>query len=146
MESAIRHQYDAALALKAPGSAAVTANGNTAAVDLYHITKGRGDVDGRYGIGSFDVVVMISEIDTASGNETYTLTFETVDAAGANPVAQEVVTVTAGMVGAPLAFAFHPATLKAKDADAAAIRVAVAAAGTTPSIKFYAFAAPHSHY
>lgn len=145
MESKIRHQYDALLALKAPGSAAVTADGASAAVDINAITKGRGDVDGRFGQGSFDIVVYVTALDTTTGDETYALQVQTVDAAGANPVTHDVIEVTAAMVGEPLVFAFHPSTFKVKDADAAKVRVNVDVGGTTPSITYYAFAAPHSH-
>lgn len=145
MESKIRHMYDADLALRAPGSVAVVADGASSAVDIYRITKGRGDINGRFGIGSFDAVVYVTAIDTTSGTETYTLEFQTVDAAGANPVTHETHVLTAAEVGEPLVFAFHPATLRAKDADGAKFRINVDVGGATPSITYYAFLAPHSH-
>ncbi len=145
MESKIRHQYDAELALRAPGSVAVTADGATDAVDINRITKGRGDINGRYGQGSFDAVVYVTALDATSGSETYTLQFQTVDADGNNPVTHETVEVTAAMVGEPLVFAFHPATLRAKDADAAQFRINLDVGGATPSLTYYAFLAPHSH-
>lgn len=145
MESKIRHTYDADLALRAPGSVAVVADGASSAVDIYRITKGRGDINGRFGIGSFDAVVYVTAIDTTSGTETYTLEFQTVDAAGANPVTHETHVLTAAEVGEPLVFAFHPATLRAKDADGAKFRINVDVGGATPSITYYAFLAPHSH-
>lgn len=145
MESQIRHQYDALLALKAPGSAAITATAASTAVDIDRITKGRGDVQGRYGIGSFDAVLYVSALDTTSASETYTFEFQTVDANGANPVTHETVTLTAAEIGVPLVFAFHPATLKAADADGAKFRVNAVLAGATPSLTYYGFLAPHSH-
>lgn len=145
MESKIRHQYDALLALRAPGTAALTMDGNTTAVSLYRIDNGRGDIEGRYGIGSFDCVVYVTAMDSTSGSETYTLNFQTVDADGANPVTHETVVLTAGQVGDPLVYAFHPSTLKIKDDDAASFRINVDVGGATPSLDFYAFLAPHSH-
>lgn len=146
MESKIRHQYDADLALKAPGSAAVTATAASDAVSIYPLTKSRDNVlDGRFGIGSFDAVVYVNALDTTSGSETYTLQFQTVDEDGANPVTHQSVTLTADHVGEPLVFAFHPATLRIADEDAAKFRVNVVLAGATPSITYYAFLAPHSH-
>lgn len=146
MESKIRHQYDADLALRAPGGVAVTADTTTPAIDIYRITKGRGDVQGRYGIGSFDVVVFFTGLDTTTGDETYALKVETVDAAGANAVEHASVPVSAANLGEPLVLAFHPASLKLKDADASAIRLTLDVGGTTPSANFWAFVAPHSHY
>jgi hypothetical protein len=147
MESKIRHQYDGDLALRAPGSAAMVADGNTTAVSIYPITDSPYDaVDGRFGIGSFDCVLYVSAIDTTSGSETYTLNFQTVDANGANPVTHETVVITSGLVGEPLVYAFHPATLAVADADAASFRINVDVGGSTPSITFYAYLAPHSHY
>lgn len=145
MESKIRHQYDALLALKAPASAAIVATGDSNDVSLYRIENGRGDIEGRYGIGSFDCVVYVNAMDATTGTETYTLSFVTVDENGANPVVHEVVTLTAGQVGEPLVYAFHPATLKVKDADAAKFRITATLGGATPSLTYYAFLAPHSH-
>lgn len=145
MESKIRHQYDALLALKAPASAAITSTAASTAVDIYRITEGRGDVDGRYGIGSFDAVVYITALDATSGSETYTLQFQTVDADGANAVTHQTVTVDSTNVGEPLVYAFHPATLKVKDADAAKFQINAVLAGASPSLTYYAFLAPHSH-
>jgi hypothetical protein len=145
MESTIRHQYDADLALRAPGGAAVTADTSSAAIDIYRITQGRGDVNGRYGIGSFDIVAYFSALDT-SGDATYALKIETTDADGANAVTHATIPLTAANLGAPLVYAFHPATLKVSDADGAKVRVTLDVTGTTPSANFWAFVAPHSHY
>uniref|UniRef100_A0AB74UN98 Minor capsid protein n=1 Tax=Caulobacter phage BL57 TaxID=3348355 RepID=A0AB74UN98_9VIRU len=147
MESKIRHQYDALLALQPVGTAAVTADGSSVnSVDLYRITNGRGDIAGRYGIGSFDVVFKFKALTTGGATpETYTINVVTTDAAGANPVVQESFVVDAAMVAAPYVLAFHPASLKLKDADAAKIKLTIDVAGTAPSLDFYAFVAPHSH-
>lgn len=146
MESSIRHQYDALLALQEPGSAAI--NASAAAendVDLYRLTAGRGDLNGRYGIGSFDLVFQAVAVDESDTDETYTIEVATVDADGNNPVVQHSFTVTGADVGNPLVFAFHPETLRARDADAAKLRVSATLAGTTPSLQYFAYLAPHSH-
>ncbi|UTC29856.1 hypothetical protein BAJUN_02260 [Bajunvirus bajun] len=145
MESKIRHQYDADLALRAPGSAAITATTATGAVDIYRLDRARG-VQGRYGIGSFDIVIHFGALDTTTGDETYFIDVETVDANGANAVVQATVPVVAGNLGEPIVLGFHPSTFAAKDPDAAKVRLNVRVAGTTPSATFYAFLAPHSHY
>ncbi|AFU87237.1 putative minor capsid protein [Caulobacter virus Karma] len=147
MESKIRHQYDALLALQPVGTAAVTADGSSVnAVDIYRIANGRGDVAGRYGIGSFDIVFYFKSAVTGGATpETYTINVVTTDADGANPVVQETFTVESTMIGDPYVLAFHPATLKLKDADAAKVKLTIDVAGTAPSLDFYAFVAPHSH-
>ncbi|AFU86553.1 putative minor capsid protein [Caulobacter phage CcrRogue] len=147
MESKIRHQYDALLALQPVGTAAVTADGSSVnSVDLYRIANGRGDIAGRYGIGSFDIVFNFKAITTGGTvAETYSVSVVTTDAAGANPVVQHTFTVDAGLIGDPYVLAFHPASLKLKDADAAKVKLTIDVAGTAPSLDFFAFVAPHSH-
>lgn len=146
MESSIRHQYDAELALQPVGSSAITATADAANdLDLYRLTAGRGDLQGRYGLGSFDLVFQAVSVDEADADETYTIAVSTVDAEGNNPVEQYSFTVTGADVGNPLVFAFHPETLRARDEDAAQLRVSATLAGTSPSLQYFCFAAPHSH-
>ncbi|AXQ69702.1 minor capsid protein [Caulobacter phage CcrSC] len=146
MESAVRHQYDASLALQAIGSAAVTATAvGTGKISLQRLTAGRGDLANRYGQGAFDVVAYFSALDTTSGNETYELQFCTYDAAGANETVVEKATITAAQVGEVLEFKFQPITLQKFDADAAQFGVKLVVAGTTPSATYYAFASQDTH-
>lgn len=146
MESAVRHQYDASLALQAIGSPAVTATAvGSAKIDLYRLTAGRGDLKNRYGLGAFDVVVYFSALDATSGNETYTLQFCTYDAAGANETVVDSAVITSAQVGEVLEFKFQPITLAKFDADAALFGVKLVAAGTTPSATYYAFASQDTH-
>lgn len=148
MESKIRHQYDGDLALQAPGTAPVTADGSSVkSVDIYRIANGRGDVKGRYGIGSFDVVFYFKSIVTGGASaESYTINVVTTDAAGANPVVQDTFVVDSTLLGEPYVLTYNPSTLKLKDADAAFIKLTIDVAGTAPSLDFWAFVAPHSHY
>lgn len=145
MESKIKHQYDGSLALRAPASANLTADTTLTKLDIYRLTAGRGDLLNRYGLGSFDVVVYVSSIDTTTGDESYVLSFQTYDSAGANAVTHWSHTVTAADVLEPLVFTFHPDTLKVNDADAAKFGILVDVGGTTPIINLYAYASPHSH-
>lgn len=145
MESKIKHQYDASLALRAPSSAAITADTTLTKIDIHRLTAGRGDLENRYGLGSFDVVVYVSALDFTTMDETYALQFQTYDSADANAVTHTTFTVTSALVGEPLVFTFHPETLKVADADAAKFSINVDVGGTSPSITLYAYAAPHSH-
>jgi hypothetical protein len=138
MESKIKHQYDSALALRAPGGAALTADATMTKIDLMRLTAGRGDLVNRYGMADFDVVVFISAAPVTT-NETYVLEFTTYDANGANGQIQETFTVAAGAVGVPLVFKFNVDTFTALDADAAQFSINVNVSGTAPSITLWAF-------
>lgn len=146
MESAVRHQYDASLALQAIGSAAVTSTAvGSNKIDLYRLTAGRGDLKNRYGLGAFDVVVYVGAVDAVTGDESYTLQLCTYDAAGANETVQESITLTAANIGEVLEFEVKPNTMAAFDADAAQFGVKMVLAGTTPSITYWAFASQDTH-
>lgn len=150
MNSKIKHQYDALLAIRdlAARSVAVTADGPAGGyVQLHRLTSGRGDLRGLFGQAPFDVVIFVNSTDNTTGDETYTLKLQTVNAAKASPtdVPGATVPVTAGMVGSPIVLKVDPATIDLADADAAFLTIAADVGGTTPSIKFYAFAAPNSH-
>ncbi len=99
-----------------------------------------------YGQTPFDVVIYVDSIDTTSSTETYTLKLQTVDAAGANPtdVPGGSVTITAGLVDEPIVLKIDLATVMLADADAAKLRIFADVGGATPSIVYYAFAAPNS--
>jgi hypothetical protein len=148
MESTIHHQYDGALAFRAPGSADITADTVLTKMDLHLITGGArplGDLVGRYGEGAFDVVVVVKSFDFTTMDESYVLEFTTYDSAGANPVIQASHTVAAGEVGKHLVFTFHPEQFQVLDSDAAQFSINVNVGGTTPIINLFAFAAPASH-
>lgn len=150
MNSKIKHQYDALLALRAINdrSVAVVADGAGAGlVDLHKLTAGRGDLKGLFGQTPFDVVILVDEVDTASGDEVYTLKLQTVDAAGANPtdVVGGSVTITAALVGEPIVLKIDPANILLSDPDGRKLRIFADVAGATPSIKYFAFAAPNSN-
>lgn len=147
MESAVKHAYDDSLKIKAIGSSAITA---TAAaenqIDLYRLTGGRGDLQNRYGLGEFDVVVHITNLDHTTGDETYVLTFETYDADGSsNETVQESVTLTTANIGQTLVFSFHPNTMQKFHATAAKFGIKATLGGTTPSLQYWAFASSDTH-
>jgi hypothetical protein len=147
MESTIHHAYDGALALRAPGGAAITVDTALTLLDLHLITGGSrplGDVVGRYGEGSFDVVVVVTAASTG-GNQTYALEFTTYDANGANGVIQASHSVAAAEVGKHLVFTFHPEQFLVLDADASKFSINVNVGGASTSIALYAFVSSAAH-
>ncbi len=143
MESVIRHGYDANLALKAPGAVAITASELSTKVDINRITKSvRGALANRYGEYEFDVVVHVVALDHTTGDETYSLDFNTYDAAGANPVTHQNRLLTVADLGKTLIFTFKTGTIQEADADAALFAVNLTLAGTTPILQYWAFVSP----
>ena len=149
MNSKIKHGYDALLALRSLTDRATPVVADAAGgglVDLHKLTAGRGDLKGLFGQTPFDVVIYVDAIDTASGDEVYTLKLQTVDTAGANPtdVVGGSVTVTAGLVGEPIVLKIDPANILLSDPDGVKLRIFADVTGATPSIRYFAFAAPNS--
>lgn len=141
MNSKIKHQYDALLALRAVElrDTAVTASAAGAGVvPLHRLTAGRGDLKNQYGQTPFDVVIHVEAGTNAK------LTVQSVDAAGANPVNVPGGTIDAAVLaGKTVVLKFDPATIAAADADAHSIRV-YAEVGSAGTVSYYAFAAPNS--
>ncbi|HTH49506.1 MAG TPA: hypothetical protein VMB21_18465 [Candidatus Limnocylindria bacterium] len=144
MQSAVRNGYDASLALRAPGSAALTADATTDKVALDKITKSpRGAIDGAFGEFEFDLVLYLEAGFAAGADNTYTLNFNSYDADGANPVTHLSKTFVAADVGKlPKTFKFDLRTLGVENPNAAQFGIGVDVAGTTPSASFWAFIAP----
>lgn len=143
MESKIKYTYDALLALQAPASANVVATASSAYVDINKITKGRGDVQGRFGEGAFDVVVHITTLDHTTGDETYSAAFTSSDAAGANKIVHFTRAFVVGEVGKTFAYKFDAATIGLENANAAKFGIDWTLAGTTPILNYFAFVAPN---
>lgn len=155
--SKIKHMYDALLALRSLNDRAtpVVADGAGGGyVDLHHLlpagTPGNpgalGDVAGLFGQRPFDVVIEVDAIDTTSGSETYTLKLQSVDANKANPtdVPFGGAVITSALVGEPLVVKVDPAVIALADPDAAYLRIFADVGGATPSITYFAYAAPNS--
>jgi len=143
MESAIRHGYDAALALRAPKSAALTADTTFTLIGLDRITNSpRGAVDGKFESRNFSVVVYAEAGLAAGADNEYVLNFNTYDANGANAVTHFSKTLTAADLNKPFVFDFDTGTLAVEDADAAQFSAALDVTGTTPSVTLWAVVAP----
>lgn len=144
MESRVRHQYDASLALVAPGSAAITASATSAQVSIYEITNSPyGALNGRNGVGKFDVVVCPLSVVHLT-NETYSLAIQVVNEAGAATTV-ETIPLTVANQGEYLVFPLQPQTLADFGGDAAAVQIVATLAGGAPSLQYWAFLAPASH-
>lgn len=143
MESKIKHSYDDLLKLRAIGSVAVVADNTSTLVDINRIAYGRGDVTGRYGEGSFDIVFYASAGLAVGSDNVYVLKINTYDADGANATLQESITLTAADLAVRKTFKLDTATLKSVDADAAKVGIVMDVTGTTPSVTYYAFVAPN---
>jgi hypothetical protein len=144
MESIVRHTYDAALKLQAPGSANITTTTASSQVDIQKITKSvRGALAGRFGEGSFDVVFHVGALDRTTGDETYVLTANTYDLNGVNPVTHFTRNVLIGDLGTTLTFKSDVKTLGLEDPAAVFFGLNLTLAGTTPILGYWAFVAPN---
>lgn len=144
MESIVRHAYDAALKLQAPGTAAITATAATSQVDIQKITKSvRGALNGRFGEGSFDVVFHTTALDHTTGDETYSVAFQTYDLNGANGVTHETRLLTIADLGLTYNWKFDVKTLGLEDPNAVFFGLNITLAGTTPILQYWAFVAPN---
>lgn len=146
MESKVKYLVDALGALKATGSVAVTADDTSSKVSIDLITAGRGDVQGRYGEGSFDVIVHFVAGFAAGSDNVYALKLTTFDSAGANPTTQDVYTAVAADVGTTRVFKLDTASLKLTDADAAQFGLVLDVTGTTPSAQYWAYVVPNKRW
>ena len=128
-----KNMLDVFLELRDGSDAAETASADEAGVAL-DVRKA----------GNFNVVFDVSAADFADLNETYTLVVD-VDSLAAftdSPVEVGSVSVTAtGTYEVPLSADY----IESLDANAAAIRVGVVIAGTTPSINYSAYVVPAGH-
>lgn len=140
MNSVIRNGYDADLALVAPGSANLVATGVSTQVDINRITKSvRGALDGKLGELEFDVVWHVVSVDHTTGDETYSLAFNTYDVNGANAVTHKTQAITVTDIGKSRVTKFDGATILVDNANAAFFGLAWTLAGTTPILNFWAF-------
>lgn len=150
MQSRVPYTYDATLAIEPTGSAAITAASSVQAanaVNLNKIVNSWGGADnGLYGETTFAVVVFVSEATKGSGNETFTLNFQSGDANGANLVTQQAWSVPQAAVGKMTVFNFDTASLSNLDANAETFTMEAVVAGTTPTFEYWAFVAPVARY
>lgn len=133
MNSKFKYMFDAApsVALVAAGTAAQTAtfNGTTIALDKL---DGYWNTEGELADQTFAVAINVTDVDTVTGDETYTLELQFGDdAAFTNSVKTHSAVVTGP---GQYVFLVDIDTVTALLDDASHMRLAGTLAGTTPSI------------
>jgi len=128
------HQFDALTVLRDIDDGAETATADETGI-LFPV---------RFS-GLFEVVINITAIDAASGNETYVLVVDVDSLAAFSDAPVEVARKTVDKATAMPAEVRIPLAsddIARLDSNAAAIRVGLEAGGTTPSITYGAWIAP----
>jgi len=158
MQSALRFNYDALLALRAPGSPTITATAASSQVDINLITQSaRHSLDGLHGELSFTVVLQVVSADHTTGDETYSVAFNVYDENGANPVTLQTYAIQQTDIGNVLYFPFDANMIEEQAPNVvtsyltgisgtpkgAFFGLNVTLAGTTPILGYYAFIAPN---
>jgi hypothetical protein len=134
--SEVNYIYDAEMAFRAPGSAAVTASGVIGAKPLDKMEKVRpGFRRGKLGAEGYKVILAVEELATAGGDEVYTFDVE-VGAAGA--AATKVGEITVNATG-QYVLMLDAGTIQKQDADHEEIELNLTVAGVAPSAKFAAW-------
>lgn len=138
--SAVNYIYEADTAFRAPGSAAVTATGEIGTFDLDKIENVRsGETKNKLGAEGYDIVIVVSALDTGDADETYTFDVEVQADGGGNAVAAgQLAVVGLGQYVIKL----DAGTLELLSADREQLALNLTVAGTTPSIEFAAWVAP----
>ncbi len=137
LKSNFKYMLDAApsITFRDAAAAALTADANTNAITLDALA-GYWNTSNELADSTFAVVINVSTLDETTGDETYRIDL----VAGPDGFASSVVvgTVTVTEVGQHVILV-DVDTIRKSKADAAALRLAVDVAGTTPIIDFVAF-------
>lgn len=143
MAGKVRHirDSDSSVELRAPNGAAVTG----AATTVYPASGGKelGTLQTAYWDNKeipWDIIgaqIIVTAIDLADTDETYTFSLEVSDGTGFSP-AIKVAEMTVNAVGSYV-LVFDAKTVKARLEGADHVRLKLVAAGTSPSINFYAW-------
>jgi hypothetical protein len=144
--SAVNYIYDSDLSFRDPSAVAITANGATlvGAIPLDKLDKARGDQRDKLGAQSYAVVITISAMDTADGDETYTFSVQ-IGATGA--AAQLVATLPVTSSTGQWVILLDAETLEKQDSDHAEIELNLTiddGVANTASITFGAWLALHA--
>lgn len=137
--SEVSYIYEADTAFRAPGSAPVTASGEIGTFTLDKMVNAReGDQKNKLGAEFYDVVIVVTDIDTADTDETYTFDVEIQAAGGGNAVQAGAI----GVVGVgQYVVKLDGHTLEKLSADREELALNLTVGGTTPSVTFSAWVA-----
>lgn len=151
--SAVSYLFDADTAFVQAGTGqTLTASGNlTARVALDKMVNARADssLDDALGAEGYAVVIAISAVDVADGDEAYTFTVQGTDASGGNAVAVGSLVMAAGeATTGQWVIKVPAATIKALGGNVSDVElnVALTAAGTTPSVTIAAAWLAHDRH
>lgn len=140
MNSNVKHPYDAATAFRAPGSAALTASGNSDEVKLDFIANGRGAYSNKLGSQAYAAVFCVESMDTADGDESYKFDVQ-VDG---DPAFASPVSVGSFTANGPGSFVLNldGDTMAKLEASPLNARIALTSAGVSSSVAYSAWLAP----
>ena len=134
--SEVNKIYDAATALRAPGSAAVT---TSAVIGTFTLDKmvnlQKSSQRNKLGAEEYEIVIVVSAIDRTTGDETYTFSAKTGAAGSPTTV---VGTLAVNKTGQHV-LCLDAHTIERMDANHAVLELSLAVAGTTPVISFSAW-------
>lgn len=145
MKSKLPFVYDAELALRAPGSVAVTATAATDGFDLglmaAYWNKTLAGAGNEVAAEQLAIVVDVTAVDPADADETYTFHVQTDSVADFSDSPINSFSIAADRVGTYVIL-LDVDTLRLLDADGAFVRLNLVIAGTTPSITYSAWVHP----
>jgi len=134
--STVTKIYESDLAFRAPGSAAVTTSGAVGTLAMDKLDKVRpSDQRNKLGAEGYEIVIVVSELDLADGDETYVFTAEVGAEGGAATKVGEISVVGVGQYILKL----DAQSIENVDADREEMELNLAVSGTTPSITFTAW-------
>lgn len=139
MNTSHRYIYDAAPAtlFRARTAAAATADGNSNVVTLDKL-EGYWNTAGELADETLAVVINVTDVDTTTGDETYSLTLQAVDSSGS-----VLGNVTLGGFVVPgigqYVLLLDVPTIQSIQSGLSGLRLALDVGGTTPSITYHAW-------
>ena len=136
--SEVNKIYDAATALRVPGSAAVTTSAVIGTFALDKMVNVRPSSQrNKLGAEEYEIVVVVSAVDRTTGDEVYTFTAKTGPSGSPTVV---VGTMAVNKTGQHI-LCLDAHTIERMDPAHAVLELSLAVAGTTPVISFCAWIA-----
>lgn len=137
--SVVTGNFDAEAAFRAPGTAAITSTANSSAVAIDYMDYARGLYADTHGKMTYEIFIVVTALDTADADETYTLNVR-VGTDASMTSATAVAEVNIGSTG-QFKVLVDRDTLEKTLAGATHMDIRATLAGTTPSLTYYAWVA-----